>query len=50
MTSQTAMVTRRRTLHSIVCLMLFVLLFAAGGCGQKGDLYLPDESKSERKK
>jgi predicted small lipoprotein YifL len=31
--------------RKVILLLTVLLLPALGGCGQKGDLYLPDESK-----
>jgi len=30
------------------CLLLFFVVLMLGGCGQKGDLYLPDQSRLEQ--
>ena len=31
-----------------ICLLLFTLLLVATGCGQKGDLYLPDKTHASQ--
>jgi predicted small lipoprotein YifL len=34
----------------ITCLVLCAVVWLATGCGQKGDLYLPDESQEQQEK
>ena len=34
--------------HRLTALLLVALLVGASGCGQKGDLYIPDEPESRR--
>jgi len=41
------MSTRRRSRFFPVALLPFLLCLLAAGCGQKGNLYLPDKSGSQ---
>ncbi len=34
--------------HHLAALLLLALLVGASGCGQKGDLYIPDEPESRQ--
>ncbi|MGE0857980.1 MAG: lipoprotein [Gammaproteobacteria bacterium] len=34
--------------HRLAALLLLTLLVGVGGCGQKGDLYIPDEPESRQ--
>lgn len=48
--SRVAMLVRRLIFQLSTVLVLGVLLLSASACGQKGDLYLPDDTKTQRKK
>jgi predicted small lipoprotein YifL len=40
----------RLSYRLIACLVLCAMVWLVTGCGQKGDLYLPDESQEQQKK